>query len=65
MNKEPISVDDENSDCKLQKILNEGYPNLVKWMIALSTGAIVFSGSLSQSKSSAFWQGELAIGLFF
>ncbi len=51
-----------NEADQIEKI-NEAYISLSKWLIGLSTGAIVFIVGIS--KSRGFWKWELAVGLFF
>jgi len=57
------SIPQEGSVEKLLEITTEGYTDLAKWLIGLSTGAIVFTVRLIKPDTSVFWRGELVFGL--
>lgn len=48
---------------KLNTEVGEGYTNLAKWIIALSTGAIAFGVTLIKPGIVIRWKGELFFGL--
>lgn len=57
----PIS---DNITKELHTQVEEGYTNLAKWIIALSTGAIAFGASLVKPETTIVWKEELFFGLF-
>ncbi|GEM_PF-1816586 len=48
---------------KLLEEINQGYISLSKWVIGLSTGAMVFSAGLIVPEAQPFWKLMLIIGL--
>ena len=57
-----IPINDDGIE-KLNSEVGEGYTNLAKWIIALSTGAIAFGVSLVKPETSIAWKQELFFGL--
>ncbi len=53
----------DNVTEKLHTQVEEGYTNLAKWIIAISTGAIAFGVSLVRSGTTAEWKQGLFSGL--
>jgi len=53
----------ENITQELGKEINANYKELAKWLIALSTGAIVFSVKMVNNETLPIWRDLLALAL--
>jgi hypothetical protein len=63
MDTNKMTIGHKNPAEKLSDFITDGQTNLAKWLISLSTGAIVFSVRLIGPQTSPLWKIELTFGI--